>query len=85
VTLNVVAACHGQNMANSRLLRGIELRYAITEYLFLHGPTTVIDLIDALRYQGFEFAGRPSKAISDALRWKIERPSTTSIIVCSRS
>jgi hypothetical protein len=56
-----------------RLLRGIELRYAITEYLFQHGPTTVVDLIDALHYQGFAFAGRPSKAISDALRWEMGR------------
>jgi hypothetical protein len=49
-------------------LRTIELRYALTLYLFQHGPTTVTDLIDALDYQGFEVPGRPSKSVSDALR-----------------
>jgi hypothetical protein len=71
--LDVVAACQSPDMTNSRLLRGIELRYAITEYLFQHGPKTVTDLIDALHHQGFAFAGRPSKAISDALRWEVGR------------
>jgi hypothetical protein len=72
-SLHVVGACHGPNITTSRVLRGIELRYAITQYLLQHGPTTVIDLIDALRYQGFDFAMRPSKAISDALRWEVGR------------
>ena len=35
-------------------LTTIELRYALTMYLFQHGPTTVAALIDALDYQGFE-------------------------------
>jgi hypothetical protein len=56
---------------NRRLLRGTELRYALTMYLFQHGPTTVADLIDALDCQGFEIAGRPSKSVSDALRWEM--------------
>ena len=54
-------------------LRGIELRYALTLYLGQHGPQTVPQLIDALTYQGFAFAGRPSKVISDALRWEVAR------------
>jgi hypothetical protein len=58
---------------NRRLLRGTELRYALTMYLFQHGPTTVADLIDALDIQGFEIPGRPSKSVSDALRWEMER------------
>jgi hypothetical protein len=52
-------------------LRGIELRYALTLYLAQHGPQTVSDLIGGLEYQGFSFAGRASKAISDALRWEV--------------
>ena len=49
-------------------LRTIELRYVLTQYLLQHGPTTVVDLIDALDYQGFDIPGRASKAVSDALR-----------------
>jgi hypothetical protein len=58
-------------MPEPRLLRGIELRYALTDYLAVHGPHTVAELIDALTYQGFRVAGRPSKAVSDSLRWEI--------------
>ena len=53
-------------------LRGIELRYMLTMQLAHHGPATVAELIDALHYQGFRVRGRPSKAVSDALRWEIE-------------
>ncbi len=49
-------------------LRTIDLRYALTLYLFQHGPTTVADLIEALQYQGFDIPGRASKSVSDALR-----------------
>ncbi|HEX2284156.1 MAG TPA: hypothetical protein VHI10_04875 [Mycobacterium sp.] len=58
-------------MTNSLVLRGTELRYALTLYLFQHGPTTVADLIDALDYQGFGIPGRASKTVSDALRREI--------------
>jgi hypothetical protein len=54
-----------------RQLRGVELRYALTNYLFQHGPQTVADLIDALEYQSFEIPGRASKMVSDALRYEI--------------
>jgi hypothetical protein len=37
-----------------------------------NGPATVAELIDALEYQGFRVQGRPSKAVSDALRWEID-------------
>jgi hypothetical protein len=49
-------------------VRGTELRYLLTTYLFDHGPVTVAELIDALRYQGFDTPGRTSKCVSDALR-----------------
>jgi hypothetical protein len=57
-------------MTNSLVLRGTELRYVLTRYLQLNGPTTVAGLIAALDEWGFAVAGRPSKAISDALRWE---------------
>ena len=60
-------------MIDSRRLRGIDLRYVLTMYLFQHGPATVASLVDALTWQGFEIAGRPSKSVSDALRWEIRR------------
>jgi hypothetical protein len=52
-------------------LRGIELRYALTHYLTLHGVCTVQELIAGLVQLGFGFHGRPSKAVSDALRWEV--------------
>jgi hypothetical protein len=55
-----------------KLLRGIELRYVLTFHLANQGPATVAELIEGLRHQGFCVQGRPSKAISDALRWEIE-------------
>ena len=54
-------------------LRGTELRYALTMYLLQHGAQTVTELIDGLDWQGFAVTGRPSKAISDALRWERRR------------
>jgi hypothetical protein len=59
-------------MTHKRQLRGVELRYALTLYLFQHGPKTVADLIEALDYQGFDIPGRPSKVVSDALRREID-------------
>jgi hypothetical protein len=51
-------------------LRGIELRYALTMYLFQHGARRLPDLIDGLDFQGFDIPGG-AKAVSDALRWEI--------------
>jgi hypothetical protein len=58
-------------MIHKRQLRGVELRYAFTMYLFQHGPQTVADLIDALEFQSFDIPGRASKVVSDALRSEI--------------
>jgi len=60
-------------MNQSRRLYGIELRYVLTVQLAVHGPATIAELIDALKWHGFCVRGRPSKVISDALRWEIER------------
>jgi hypothetical protein len=54
-------------------LHGIELRYVLTLHLFQHGPATVTELIDLLGWHGFRVRGRPSKAVSNALRWEIGR------------
>jgi hypothetical protein len=54
-------------------LQGISLRYVLTMHLAVHGPATITEMIDALRWHGFRVHGRASKAISDALRWEIGR------------
>ncbi len=51
-------------------LQGIELRYVLTLLLLQHGPATVEELISAIEWQGFGVRGRPSKQVSDALRWE---------------
>ena len=58
-------------MSDSLEVRGTDLRYLLTAYLFDCGPATVEELVDALTYHGFRPVGRASKAISDALRWEI--------------
>jgi hypothetical protein len=59
-------------MTNPITLRGIELRYVLTHYLFHHGRCSITELAAELDSRGFTVAGRPSKAISDALRWERE-------------
>jgi hypothetical protein len=58
-------------MINSVEVRGTDLRYLLTAYLFDHGPATVDELVDALTYHGFRTVGRASKCVSDALRWEM--------------
>ncbi len=58
-------------MSNSVEVRGTDLRYLLTAYLFDHGPATVDELVEALAYHGFRTVGRASKSISDALRWEM--------------
>lgn len=36
-------------------------------------PMTVPELVEAAEQAGFAFSGRPGKAVSDALRWELER------------
>ncbi len=56
-----------------RTLRGIELRYTLTRLLVISGQMTVTDLCAALERWGFDVAGRPTKTVSDALRWEMRR------------
>ncbi|MDT5092145.1 MAG: hypothetical protein QOH60_1508 [Mycobacterium sp.] len=58
-------------MTTQLRLRGTWLRYVLTHHLSVHGPATVAELIEMLEYHGFTTKGRPSKVISDALRWEI--------------
>jgi hypothetical protein len=58
-------------MSDKLLLKGIELRYVLTMQLFQLGQQSVADLVDALDQYGFTTKGRPSKAVSDALRCEI--------------
>jgi hypothetical protein len=55
------------------VLRGVELRYSLTMHLMHHGRATVNEMIEDLRARNFSVRGRASKAVSDALRWEIER------------
>jgi hypothetical protein len=55
-------------------LRGRALRYLLTILLVdAQRPLTVAELIDQVERAGLEIAGRPSKAISDALRWERDK------------
>lgn len=54
-------------------VRGTELRYALTRMLQLIGPCSIPDLCAGLEYWGFAIEGRPSKTVSDALRWERRR------------
>lgn len=58
-------------MSNAMVLRGTELRYALTMYVQVHGPATIPTLLDVLDHWGFAVEGRPSKVVSDALRWEV--------------
>jgi hypothetical protein len=55
------------------VLRGTHLRYVLVRLLQLIGPATVAELADGLHRWGFAVEGRPSKTISDALRWERRR------------
>jgi hypothetical protein len=60
-------------MNHSLCVEGIELRYVLTMHLSQHGPATITEMIEALSWHGFCVLGRPSKAVSDALRWEMRR------------
>ena len=55
------------------VLRGTELRYTLIRLIQLIGPVTIPELVAALQRWGFAVEGRPSKTVSDALRWERRR------------
>ena len=55
-------------------LRGRPLRYLLVRLLAEAGrPLTVGELVGACRAEGVQFRGRPSKLVSDAIRWEVRR------------
>ncbi len=58
-------------MTDRLIVKGTALRYLLTHHLCKCSPQTVDQLVEALDYQGFTTPGRPSKWVSDALRWEI--------------
>ena len=56
-----------------RILRGTDLRYTLTRLLQVLGPMTVSDLCAQLEHLNFGVEGRPTKVVSDALRWEMGR------------
>ncbi|VEG51019.1 Uncharacterised protein [Mycolicibacterium aurum] len=60
-------------MATRLALRGVELRYVITDHLFRRGPQSIPDIVDDLHHYGFEVTAPASKTVSDALRWEVRR------------
>lgn len=55
-------------------IAGRELRYRLTMLLReAHRPLTVRELLETLDQADHAVAGRPSKTVSDALRWEIRR------------
>ena len=56
-----------------RLVRAIELRYLLTWYLHELGPLSVAEMTGLLDEDRLRVYGRPSKEISDALRWEVRR------------
>ena len=55
------------------VLRGTELRYALVRLAELIGPASIPELLAGLQRWGFTVEGRPSKTVSDALRWERRR------------
>lgn len=56
-------------------LRGLSLRYVLALHLAAAAgrPCSVDELVTGVERAGFLVAGRPSKAVSDALRWEVAR------------
>lgn len=55
------------------VIAGRELRWVLTIYLFDERVMSIQALVAALARDGFTVLGRPSKVVSDALRWEIRR------------
>ena len=60
-------------MGERYVLRRTELRYTLTRLLQLLGPSSVTELVAALDAWDFAVSGRPTKTVSDALRWEMQR------------
>jgi hypothetical protein len=57
-----------------RTISGLDVRYvACVCLLDARSPMTLKQLIAGIEMMGFVVAGRPSKTVSDALRWEVRR------------
>ena len=56
-----------------RPLRALELRHMLTWLIHRHGGLTIRQMLELLASDGFSVLGRPSKTVSDALRWEVAR------------
>lgn len=58
-----------------RFLSALDLRYVLTDLICSPGDRvwSVAELVGALDDAGFVLSGRPSKEISDSLRWEVGR------------
>jgi hypothetical protein len=54
-----------------QILRGRSLRYLLVDILMTYRQATVAEMVTLLAERGHTLNGRPSKVISDALRWEI--------------
>src|SRR4051812_44221860 len=50
---------------------GRDLRWVLTGYLRQAGELSVREMVEALEVDGYDVLRRPSKVVSDALRWEI--------------
>jgi hypothetical protein len=63
---------------DGRHIRGLCLRYLLALHLSDVGRTcTTRELVEAVQAAGFELFDRPSKTVSDALRWEVRRGRVT--------
>ena len=63
--------CDSAVVDDRYVLRGADLRYTLTRLLRLMGQSSVAELVVALKDSNFPVPGRPTKTVSDALRWEI--------------
>lgn len=54
-------------------IAGLHLRYLLTLHLADCGESSIDGVVAAVERTGFSLTGRPSKAVSDALRWEVRR------------
>lgn len=68
-----LAGIDGDNSLGVERLRGRGLRFVLVDELRRRGQLSVSEMVAMLAGRGYELLGRPSKTISDALRWERAR------------
>jgi len=64
----------GPHLPPTMNICGRDLRYVLMMLLWDHGGVlTVADLVRLVEGGGFALSGRPSKTVSDALRWEVRK------------